>query len=139
MILISKCLYSRALANTCDWETWKQNHYAIVYKNMQNTYMSEMGKMAYISFRSHLKMAECILIGSKWSIHGYLAWGYVLGLSFINFTTKRPRILFSRAKNAAVKGLRFRYFSRTLTNKLGLQYISIKKCNFSISIWDLVT
>ena len=68
--------------------------------------MSEIRKMSYISFRSHLKMTKCILIGSKWSIHGYHVWGYVLGLSSINFTTKRPRILFSRAKNAAVKGLK---------------------------------
>ena len=60
--------------------------------------MSEMGKMAYISFRSHLKMAACILIGSKWPIHGSHVWGYVLGLSSINFTAKRPRILFSRAQ-----------------------------------------
>ena len=60
--------------------------------------MSEMGKMAYISFRSHLKMAECILIESKWPIHGSHVWGYVLGLSSINFTSKRPRILLSRAQ-----------------------------------------
>ena len=60
--------------------------------------MSEIGIMALISFRSHLKMTECILISSKLSIHDSYVWGYVPGLVPINFAAKRLRILISRAQ-----------------------------------------
>ena len=60
--------------------------------------MSEISKIAYISFRSHLKTAECILIESKWPIHGSHVWGYVPGLVFIKFTANAPNFEFAGTK-----------------------------------------